>query len=270
MEPTRAPKTDPLALAPASAVIFDIDGVLEYQGKVFPRAVETLERLRSHGLQIRFLTNSTLKSRASCAEKLRSRGFTAHDEEVVTASYATAAYLREQNAGSIWLMLEREAVDEFTGFQRDEEHPEYVVIGDNRSRFDFDHLNRALRLLAGGAALVGMSNELIDASMGGLELNVGSWAGMLERASGKKAVYIGKPFPYGFNLAVRGLSCRSDEVLVVGDRLNTDVQGAKNCGMLSALVKTGEYQLTRLHQPIKPDWVLDDVSGLLNLFNLSE
>ena len=252
------------------AVIFDIDGVLEYQGKVFPGAVETLEQLRSRGIAVRFLTNSTLKSRASCAEKLRSRGFAADEQEVFTASYTTAQYLHEQKALSIWLMLEREGVDEFADFTHDEEYPEYVVVGDNRSRFDFDHLNRALRLLSGGAKLVGMSNELIDASMGALELNVGSWVGMLERASGKPAVYIGKPFSYGFQLAVKDLFCQPDEVLVVGDRLSTDVQGAVNCGMRSVLVKTGEFKPSHLQLPVKPDWILEGVGDLLTVSCFSE
>ena len=71
-------------------IIFDIDGVLEYQGKVYPGAVDVVNSLRERGMILRFLTNSTLKSRPSCAAKLRKAGFGASDEEVFTASYATA------------------------------------------------------------------------------------------------------------------------------------------------------------------------------------
>ncbi|MEJ2212288.1 MAG: HAD family hydrolase, partial [Anaerolineae bacterium] len=75
-------------------VILDVDVVLEFAGQVYPGAVETLAHLRQRGLAVCFLTNSTLKSRASAAERLRRRGFHVLSEEVITASYATACYLR--------------------------------------------------------------------------------------------------------------------------------------------------------------------------------
>lgn len=244
-------------------VIFDIDGVLEYQGRVFPGAVEVLETLRQNGIALRFLTNSTLKSRASCAARLRGRGFTAADEEVITASYATAEYLRGVKPRSIWLLLAREGRDEFQDFTHDEQDPEYVVVGDYRDGLNFANLNRALRLLARGARLIGMQNELIDGSLGDLELNVGSWVAMLERASGVPAVYIGKPFPYGFDLALRSLQMSRQDVLVVGDRVSSDVQGARNAGLRSCLVKSGEFRPADLEGEVQPDCVLEDIRELL-------
>lgn len=252
---------------PIKGIIFDIDGVLEYHGQVFPGAIEILESLRTRDLALRFLTNSTLKSRASCAERLRKKGFVVKEAEVITASYATADYLKSLKPRSIWVMLEREGLDEFRGFVHDESDPEYVVVGDNRSRFDFEHMNRALRLIARGARLVGMQNELIDSSFGELELNVGSWVGMLERASDVQAVYIGKPFPYAFQLAMRSLGLNQSEVLVVGDRVSTDILGAKNAGLRSALVKTGEFRPADLESGIQPDWVLEEIRELNNLLS---
>ncbi len=247
-------------------IIFDIDGVLEYQGRVFPGAIETLENLRAREMALRFLTNSTLKSRASAAEKLRRKGFLVSEAEVITASYATADYLKSLNPKSIWVMLDREGLDEFREFIQNEDDPEYIVVGDYRSHFDFDHLNRALRLLAKGAHLIGMQNELTDGSFGELELNVGSWVGMLERASGVQAVYIGKPFPHAFQLSLRSLGLEPGEVLMVGDRVSTDVLGAKNVGLRSALVKTGEFRIEDLQAGIQPDWILEDIRELNNLF----
>ena len=188
------------------------------------------------------------------------------EAEVITASYATADYLKSLNPKSIWVMLDREGRDEFREFIQDETDPEYIVVGDYRSHFDFEHLNRALRLLAKGAHLIGMQNELTDGSFGELELNVGSWVGMLERASGVQAVYIGKPFPYAFQLALRSLGLQPDEVMMVGDRVSTDVLGAKNAGLRSALVKTGEFRIEDLQAGIQPDWILEDIRELNNLF----
>lgn len=247
-------------------VIFDIDGVLTFQGKVYPGAVEVVDVLLEKGIVLRFLTNSTLNSRASAAEKLRKLGFRVDDEDVITASYATATYLRSIDPRSCWVMVERKGIDEFAEFTQDVEDPEYIVVGDNRSKFDFDHLNKAVRLLMRGAKLIAMQSELLDTSMGDIELNVGSWVGLLERASGVRAVSIGKPNPYAFELALQGMGLAKSQVLVVGDRLSTDVQGAKDFGLRSALVKTGEFDERDLDGDLQPDIVLESVGDLLRLF----
>jgi len=155
-------------------IIFDIDGVLEFKGRVYEGAVETVNTLRERGMNLRFLTNSTLKSRKSCAEMLCEEGFVVTMDEVITASYATSMYLKSQNPRSCWVMLEREGLDEFKDFYHDRENPEYIVIGDYRNNFTFENLNRALRLLMSGATLVGMMGELVDTQASESELNVGS------------------------------------------------------------------------------------------------
>ncbi len=246
-------------------IIFDVDGVLEFQGTVYPGAVETLDALREKGILLRFLTNSTLKSQASCAERLRRSGFQVLDHECITASYATAMYLKGLNPRSCWVMLEREGLDEFKEFEQDTVNPEYVVVGDNRSKFDFQHLNKALRLVLAGAKLVGMSSELVDASMGDVELNVGSWVGMLERATGVQATYIGKPNSYGFEMTMNTLGLNKSEVLMVGDRVSSDVKGAKESGLGTVLVRTGEYDERDLVEGPEPDYILDSVSEILGV-----
>lgn len=179
-------------------VLFDIDGVLEYQGKVFEGAIDIVNKIRDSGIIVRFLTNSTLKSSRSAAEKLENKGFKVYKEEVVTASYATALYLKQIKPKSIWLLLAREGVEEFKDFNHDDENPEYVVIGDCRDLFNFQTMNKVLNKVMNGSKLIGMISELIDSSLGSLELNVGSWVSMIERAANVKATYIGKTNLFGF------------------------------------------------------------------------
>ena len=243
-------------------VIFDIDGVLEFQSTVYPGAIETVQELRRQGLQLRFLTNSTLKSRASCAARLRTRGFMVADEDVFTASSLTAEYLRRAGPRSCWLMVDREGRDEFREFPEDSQHPEYVVIGDSRSTFDFDHLNQALRMLLQGSKLIGMQAELLDSSMGAPELNVGSWVGMLERAAGVQAVYIGKPGAFAFETVVASMALPPEQVAVVGDRIQTDIAGAQKLGMLSVLVRTGEFRERDLQSGDQPDVIIGGIGEL--------
>lgn len=247
-------------------VIFDVDGVLKFRGRVYPGAIEVVNRLREKGLIQRFLTNSTLNSRASLAGKLNQYGFRVSADEIITASYATAVYLKSLNPRSCWVMVEREGLDEFKEFTQDSQNPEYIVVGDNRSQFDFDHLNHALRLLVKGAKLIGMQSELLDNSMGDLELNVGSWVGLLERATGVPATYIGKPNPFAFELALQSMQLSKCQVLMVGDRVETDIRGAHDFGMRSVLVRTGEFDPIHLDGIVAPDIVIDSIQELISLF----
>ena len=243
------------------AVIFDLDGVLEFQGKVYPGAIELVDSLRGKGIPVRVLSNSTLKSRRSCTEKLNRRGFTFYENEVVTASFATAQYLKGLNPRSCWVMLKGDGLEEFREFQHDPENPEYVVLGDFREEFNFQNMNKALRLLLGGAKLIIMITETVDNSMGGTELTVGAYGKMLEDAAGIQAVYIGKPNRYVFEVTLGTLGdIERSRVLVVGDKIRTDILGAKNVGLRAALVKTGEFRESDLRSPVAtPDYIVDSV-----------
>ncbi len=246
--------------------IFDIDGVLIYQGAVCRGALETIEQLRDKGIVLRFLTNSTLNSRASCARKLERKGFRIEPGEIVTASYAAAAYLRGVNPRTCRVMVDGEGLDEFDGIAVDDLHPEYLVVGDNRSKFDFDHLNEALRLLLSGSKLIGMQSELLDTSLGDIELNVGSWVGMLERAAGVQATYVGKPTEFAFKLVLDTMGIEKRDAVMIGDKASTDVKGAKDFGIAAVLLRMGEFSGRELAEGPEPDFIFDSVLQILPLF----
>lgn len=248
-------------------VIFDIDGVLEFQGKSYASASETVNELRDRGYILRFLTNSTLKSRKTCTEKLKRINIEVSEEEVITASYATAQYLNALNPDSCWIMQAGDGLDEFSHFISDDISPEYVIIGDYRSKFNFDSLNKALRFLINGSKLIGMMSELIDTSGRETELDAGSWVQMLERASGVNAVYIGKQYSYVFNLTLEGMKLEKSEVIMVGDQVITDIIGAINFGIKSILLKTGEFKKEDLNDQIKPDYIFNSLNEILTVLN---
>lgn len=247
-----------------NGIIFDIDGTLEFQESLYPGVVEVIKKLRERGFVLRFLTNSTMHSRMSRAARLVKSGLFVSPKEIITASYATACYLRRLNPRSCWVMLEGEGLEEFPELSQDTLNPEYIVIGDNRSKFDFDHMNHALRLLLRGTKIIGMNPDLVDNNSGEPELNVGSWVKMLEVAAGVEAVYIGKPFPWIFELTSEGMGLNKEQVLMIGDRVQTDIRGAKDFGIRAALVKTGEYKPRDLDD-IQPDIILDSLSDLVEI-----
>ena len=247
-------------------IIFDIDGVLKYHGKAYPNSIETIDTLREKEIILRFMTNSTLKSRESCAEDLQKSGFTISADEIITASYATAKYLEEIQPKSCWIMLESKGLDELKSFTQNTDNPEYIVIGDNRGKFDFEHMNKALRLLLKGAGLIGMTPDTVDCSMGEPELNVGSWVHMLERASGVTAIYIGKPFHYIYELTLKTMTLQKENVIMAGDRISTDIKGANDFGIRSILLRSVEFHEKDLYGDVKPDFIFDSIEEILSLF----
>lgn len=246
--------------------MFDIDGVLEFQGKVYPGAIELLDFLRGKGIIIRILTNSTLKSRKSCTMKLQEMGFHVYEDEVITASFATAEYLKTLHPISCWVMLKREGLEEFKDFNHNNENPEYIVMGDLRDDFNYANMNKALKLLINGSNFIVMIPETVDHSMGGLELTVGAYGKMLENAANVKATYIGKPNKYIFEIALHTMNIERSRVLMVGDKMTTDILGARNTGIKSAVVKTGEFRESDLDCDVRPDYIFDSVKDIRELF----
>ena len=249
-------------------IVFDVDGVLEFQGQVYPGAVDLINKLRQKGIVIRILTNSTLKSRKSCAAKLNHKGFKIYEKEVITASYATAGYLKALNPTSCWVMLKREGLDEFKYFNQSDLDPEYIVLGDYREDFNFQNMNKALKLLLGGSKLVVMITEMVDNSMGDVELTVGAYGKMLETAANIEATYIGKPNKYVFDVALGSMNLDREKVLMVGDRIGSDVLGAKNAGLKSVLIKQGEFMERDLSGDLQPNYLVESISEIGDLLGL--
>ena len=248
------------------AILFDIDGVLEFQGRAYPGAPELLDSLRRKGIIIRILTNSTLKSRKHCTAKLIQRGFHILEEEVITASYATAKYLKNLNPKSCWVMLNGKGIEAFEGLHFDSDSPEYVVVGDYREGFNFENMNKALKLLLAGSKLIVMIPEKVDHSLGKVELTVGAYGKMLEEAAGIEATWIGKPNKYIFEMTLDTLEIDRKNVLMVGDRVSTDIIGAQRAGIKSVLVKTGEFKECDLDGDVQPDYILDAVRQIEDFF----
>lgn len=260
-------------------LLLDVYGVLEFKGSPCPGAIDFINSLNARHFPYRLLTNSTLQSRRSMAEKLNRLGFEVTPAHLVTASSATAAWLKSQNALSCQVIIDGLGLEEFDGIPlvnclepgkplSEGVIPEYLVLGDARDGFTFGNINVMYRNLIAGSTLVMMIPNITSVEKTGPEITVGGYGLMLEKASAKPAVRIGKPAPIMFEMALRDMGLTNKDVLMVGDNQGVDVEGARGAGMASALIKTGEYawpQLQSSSRPHQPEWV---IGNLLQLFDL--
>ena len=166
------------------------------------------------------------------------------------------------------LFVAPRALGEFEGLERlapeVENGPSCVVIGDLGDAWDYRTLNRAFRLLQSDP-----ESELIALGMtpywhaeDGLRLDVAPFVAALECATGRKALIFGKPAELFFRAAALHLGLPPGEIVMIGDGIETDVEGAQNAGLKGVLVRTGKFRISDLHGPVKPDAVLDSIRDL--------
>lgn len=235
-----------------------------------PGSVEAFARLRSAGIPIRLVTNTTTRTRAALAGILSGRGFDVASEDILTATAAAGAYLRREHPGARVFLLGSGA-EELEGVDLVEEGADVIVIGGAaepgserpQERFTHERLTAALRMLVDGAAFVAMHRNLSWQSADGLVLDSGAYTVGLERAAGMEATVVGKPAPDFFRAALDDLGLPAARVATVGDDLEADVLGAQAVGMSGILVRTGKFRPEMLEAAAEaPDHVIDSLADL--------
>jgi HAD superfamily hydrolase (TIGR01458 family) len=252
-----------MSLQRARAIVFDLDGTLYQEGAPIDGAVDTVRTFRDEGYPLRFLTNTTSKSRADVHEKLRGFGFPVEIEEIQSPPAAAGAFLRERDA-SAHLLVQEAALPDFEDVSRSDDAPDYVVIGDLGAGWTFERLNRAFRLLHGGARLIGLGRTRFWQAEGGLQLDAGPFITALEYATGEEALVLGKPDPAFFEAILDDLGLPTEEVALAGDDVETDVGAAMKAGLIGVQVRTGKFRDGDLERSdAAPDRVVDSVADLI-------
>jgi HAD superfamily hydrolase (TIGR01458 family) len=142
--------------------------------------------------------------------------------------------------------------------------PQAVMVGDLGDRWNYALLQEAFEYITAGAGLIALSRDRYWLNQNRLALDAGPFVAALEFATGKSAVVAGKPSPAFYAAAVQSLGIGSDSsVVMVGDDLWSDVQGAQRAGLQGWLVRTGKYRENTVKESgIRPDRVLDSVAEL--------
>ena len=220
-------------------VLLDLSGTIYVGDEVLPRALEAVQKLHAEKIPMRYITNSSRNSRKEILYKLLDMGFAVSEEEIFTAPMAVQAFLREHKL-SPWLLVHPAIEEEFKEFSG--ASPDAVVLCDAAEAMSYENLNQAFRLLIKGACLLAVGDNRYFKEADGMSLDAGPFIRALEYAADCEAIVLGKPSPAFFHSAAAQLGCRPEEILMVGDDVLADVNGALKAGMKAALVQTGKYQ----------------------------
>ena len=234
------------------AYLFDLDGTLYRGQEAVPGAVEKISELKSNGSHILYLTNNSGLTAAACSAKLRSLGFPAEEREVYGTGRAAAIHVWDSGHRSAFLVGEKGLADSFLAagidvVNLDEQgipcatmaSADVVVSGICR-HFSFQILDCALQAILGGADFVATNRDSTYPLEGGRIMpGSGSLVAALETCAGKTPYTVGKPNPYMLHLAMREWNLQPEECLVVGDRMDTDIECGMNAGCPTLLVLSG-------------------------------
>ena len=252
-------------------VLLDLDGTLFVGKTPIPGVADALNKLRADGLKLFFLTNASTRNRKSTAEKLRGMGFTASEEEIFCSAYMIADFISTNHPGKkVFCVSEGGIQDELAakGIEIvNDENADIVVVGLDR-KLTYEKLAIAHKAIGKGALFLASNDDSTYPVENGFLPGAGSMVAAVSCSTKKKPLVLGKPNKYGINLLLKENKLKKSEVVVVGDRIETDILTGKRNKILSVLVLSGvakKEDLENLKEKEKPDYVIDSVNELPEL-----
>ncbi|WP_210396129.1 TIGR01458 family HAD-type hydrolase [Motiliproteus sediminis] len=220
-------------------IFFDLSGVLYSGHEALPGAAEALALARAGGVTVRFVTNTSRRTGNQLVQDLAAIGLEIEPQALFTAPRAAHDWV--VNHGLRPYCLIHDAIrSEFADL--DQHAPNAVVVGDAAEGFSYAAMDRAFQLCHAGAPLIGIGRNRYFRLDDELHLDAGAFVTAIEYAAGCEAVIIGKPSAAFFAQVLASTGLHVDQVLMVGDDVHGDVEGALAAGLGGCLVRTGKYE----------------------------
>ncbi|MBX3083568.1 MAG: HAD-IIA family hydrolase [Anaerolineae bacterium] len=259
--------------------IFDLDGTVYLGDSALPGAVEGIATLRRMGKHVLFVSNKPLEPRESYSRKLTRLGIPTSPEDVITSGYVLGFHLAhteptlnlyvigEANLHaelrSHGLNILNEFVDQDAKNVIDPTGIDAVVVAFDRT-LDYRKLNTAYQALMRGARFFATNADKACPMPGGAIPDAGGTIAALEHMTGRKVeILAGKPSKLIVNVALQRLGLPAERVLMVGDRLETDIFMGQQAGMKTAVTLTGvskRSDVTTMIMP--PDLIIENLAEL--------
>ncbi|MEI2468542.1 TIGR01457 family HAD-type hydrolase [Peribacillus frigoritolerans] len=230
--------------------LIDLDGTMYRGTEQIAEAAGFINDLRKRDIPYLFVTNNSSRTPAQVADKLRSIGISTEDDQVFTTSMATANYIAEQKKGASVYVVGEEGIIEALkekGMKLVEEHPDYLVMGIDRS-INYEKLSKACLAVRNGAVFISTNGDIAIPTEQGLLPGNGSLTSVVSVSTQVQPIFIGKPESVIVEQALRVLGVPKEETIMVGDNYDTDILAGINAGIDTLLVHTGVTTKERLKQ----------------------
>jgi len=252
--------------------LIDMDGVMYRGSQLIPGADRFIRELLDREIPFLFLTNNSQRTRRDVAVKLGRMGIDVTEEHIFTCAMATARFLAQQKPnGTAYVIGEGGLLHALhrNGYSVVDHDPDYVVVGEGRA-FNCEMIETAVRLIEGGAKLIATNPDPNCPTTQGIRPGCGAIVAMLEAATGRKALSVGKPSPVMMRMARKQLGLTSAQTTIIGDTMETDILGGVQMGYRTILVLSGGTSRSDLPQfAFRPDMVVESVAELCGSTMLS-
>jgi 4-nitrophenyl phosphatase len=252
-----------------SGAIVDLDGTVYVGGSVVDGVPAGVDALRAAGLDVLFFSNNPLLGAEAYVQRLRTLGVDAREGETISAGEITAATLRERHAGETVFCIGAEGFREQldgVGLELTDDPAECeVLVVSWTAEFDYDDMRHALAATDAETPFYGTDPDRTfqsgdDQLLPGSGAIIGAVGSVLDREPDE---VFGKPSSAARDHAVERLGVPADECLVVGDRLDTDLEMGFRSGMTTVLVLSGVTDREQLAATgVEPDYVIDTLGEI--------
>ena len=248
--------------------ICDMDGVIYHGNKLLPGVKEFVQWLKDENKKFLFLTNSSERSPRELQEKLSRLGIDVDEHVFYTSALATAKFLSTQiPRGSAYVIGDSGLLNALyeVGYTMNNINPDYVVVGETRD-YNYEKIGHAINLLLRGAKLIGTNPDLTGPVENGIVPATKALVAPIEMATGRRAYFIGKPNPLIMRHALKKLGVRSEETIIIGDRMDTDIIAGIESEIDTVLVLSGITDKFGLKEfSYKPHFILNGVGDIVGV-----
>ena len=243
----------------------DMDGVILRGRTLIPGAEEFVQRLRNKGIPFLILTNNSQYTQRDLQVRLSYMGLEVPPEAIFTSALATAQFLHSQRpSGRAYVIGESgltTALHEI-GYILTDQEPEYVVLGETTA-YSFERITRAIRFVSDGARFIATNPDVMGPGEGGIVPATGAVAALISAATGVKPYFVGKPNPLMMRTALRTINAHSENSVMIGDRMDTDIVAGLESGLRTILVLTGVTTREQVERfPYRPTWIKESVAEI--------
>ncbi len=247
-----------------------MDGVIYHGNRILPGAAEFIKWLQENNKEFLFLTNNSGMTPRELQQKLERMGVIVSEEHFYTSALATAEFLKAQAPGcSAYVIGEAGLLNALydAGITMNDVNPDYVVMGEGRS-YSLDTLTKAVNLVLNGAKLIGANSDVTGNIENGIMPSCRALVAPVEMATGKQAYFCGKPNPLMMRTGLKLLGCHSEDAVIIGDRMDTDIIAGTESGVDTVLVLSGvSDRKTPSTYAYQPTVILNGVGDIPTLTN---
>lgn len=245
--------------------LIDMDGVMVRGNEMVPGADAFVERLHQKAVKFLILTNNPMYTPVDLQHRLQRLGIRVTTDHFYTSALATAAFLNVQKPNGTAFVLGESGLSEAlheVGYILTDHLPDYVVLGETMS-YSYARITQAVRLIEEGARFIATNPDASGPGEGGLVPACGAVAALIQTATGVKPYFVGKPNPLMMRSALRYMGEHSENAIMVGDRMDTDIRTGTESGMETVLVLTGVTTREMVERfPYRPTRIVNSVADL--------